>query len=129
MATAKILVVEDDDSVRLMLHEGLQRDGFTVVSAANVSDALGHIASEKFDVLLSDLHMPLAGGGFTVVGAMRHTHPHALTIVLSGYPAIEEAMSAIVGHADEILSKPIQISSIRKLIHARLAEPHTMKRV
>jgi ActR/RegA family two-component response regulator len=129
LATAKILVVEDDDSVRLMLHEGLQRDGFTVVSAANVSDALGHIASEKFDVLLSDLHMPLAGDGFTVVGAMRHTHPDALTIVLSGYPAIEEAMSAIVAQADEILSKPIQISSIRNLIHTRLAEPHTMKRV
>ena len=129
MATSKILVVEDDDSVRMMLQEGLQRDGFEVVAASNVSDALGHIAAQNFDVLLSDLHMPSAGDGFTVVSAMRHTHPKALTMVLSGYPAIEEAMSAIVSQADEILSKPIQISSIRKLIHTRLAEPHTMKRI
>src|SRR6266849_4540178 len=49
------------DSVRMMLHEGLQRDGFEVVVASNVRDALRLIATETFDVLLSDLHMPLAG--------------------------------------------------------------------
>jgi hypothetical protein len=34
------------------------------------------------------LHMPDAGDGFTVVSAMRHTHPHAVTLVISGYPAL-----------------------------------------
>jgi DNA-binding response OmpR family regulator len=129
MVTARILVVEDDHSVRTLLQEGLERDGFEVVAAANVPDALRHIATQQFDVLLSDLHMPLAGDGFTVVSAMRHTHPKALTMVFSGYPAIEEAMAAIVAQADEILSKPVHMSSIRDLIHARLAEPHAMKRV
>src|ERR1700694_6076908 len=90
MTTHRVLVVEDDDAVRLMLQEGLQRDGFEVVTASNVRDALRHIAAEKFDVLLSDLHLPLAGDGFTLVSAMRHTHPDALTVILSGYPAAEE---------------------------------------
>jgi YesN/AraC family two-component response regulator len=45
------------------------------------------------DVLLSDLHMPHAGG-FTVVSAVRHTHPRAVTLVLSGYPELDEALSA-----------------------------------
>jgi CheY-like chemotaxis protein len=63
MATPRVLVVEDDESVRLMLHEGLHRDGFEVVVASNVRDALQLIAKEAFDVLLSDLHMPLAGDG------------------------------------------------------------------
>src|SRR6202030_262317 len=74
MATPRVLVVEDDDSVRMMLHEGLHRDVFEVVLASNVRDALRLIATETFDVLLSDLHMPLAGDGFTLVSAMRHTH-------------------------------------------------------
>jgi CheY-like chemotaxis protein len=104
MATATILVVEDDDSVRMLLQEGLERDGFEVVAASNVSEALKHIATQAFAVLLSDLHMPLAEDGFAVVSATRHTHPRALTMVRSGYPAIEEAMSAIVAQADEILS-------------------------
>jgi YesN/AraC family two-component response regulator len=112
-----------------MLREGLQRDGFEVVAASNVRDALRLIATETFDVLLSDLHMPLAGDGFTVVSAMRHTHPEALTVVLSGYPALDEAMSAILSQADEIFVKPIRIGTLRDLIRTRLAAPRTSRRV
>jgi len=129
MSTPRVLVVEDDDAVRMMLQEGLDRDGFEVVGASNVRDALGLIATETFDVLLSDLHMPMAGDGFTVVSAMRHTHPAALTVVVSGYPALDEAMSAILAQADEIFTKPIRIGELKDLIHKRLAEPQTTKRV
>ena len=129
MTTHRVLVVEDDDAVRSMLQEGLQRDGFEVVAASNVRDALRHIAAETFDVLLSDLHMPLAGDGFTLVSAMRHTHPDALTVVLSGYPALDEAMSAILAQADEIFAKPIRIGELKELIRTRLADPHSIKRV
>jgi DNA-binding response OmpR family regulator len=129
MTTPRVLVVDDDEAIRVMVQEGLQRDGFEVVAASNVSDALRHIATEKFDVLLSDLHMPLAGDGFTLVSAMRHTHPKALTVVLSGYPALSEAMAAILSQADEILVKPFQIGSITELIRTRLADPRTVKRV
>jgi CheY-like chemotaxis protein len=120
---ARVLLAEDDDSVRDMLRTSLERDGFEVVAVANVCDALSRIASERFDVLLSDLHMPQAGDGFTVVSAMRHTHPHAVTLVLSGYPAMDEALSAIRLQADEVLVKPIEIASLRKIIHERLANP------
>jgi DNA-binding NtrC family response regulator len=65
VANARVLVVEDDDAVRMMLQEALQRDGFDVVAASNVRDALRHITAEIFDVLVSDLHMPHAGDGFT----------------------------------------------------------------
>jgi CheY-like chemotaxis protein len=64
--------------------------------------------------------MPHAGDGFTVVSAMRHTHPQAVTLVLSGYPALEEALSAIRLQVDEILVKPIEVASLRKLIREKL---------
>src|ERR1017187_5110322 len=60
---------------------------------------------------------------------MRHTHPDALTVILSGYPAVDEAMSAILSQADEIFTKPIRIGALKELIRKRLAEPHTIKRV
>jgi len=129
MAICKVLVVEDDETVRLMLREGLQRSEFEVVDASNVRDALKLITTENFDVLLSDLHMPLAGDGFTLVSAMHHPHPHALTVVLSGYPALDEAMAAILHQADEIFVKPIRIGELKDLIRKRIAEPHTRKRV
>jgi CheY-like chemotaxis protein len=45
-----------------------------------------HITSETYDVLLSDLHMPGAGDGLTVVGAMRHANPRAITLLLTAFP-------------------------------------------
>jgi DNA-binding response OmpR family regulator len=128
MDKPKVLVVDDDPAVLDMLKQGLERDGFEVVASSSVRDAIKQIAEQKFDVLLSDLHMPQAGDGFTVVSAMRHTHPKALTLVLSGYPALDEAMSAILAQADEVLVKPLEISAIRKLIHDRLADPRSRNR-
>jgi CheY-like chemotaxis protein len=124
----KVLLAEDDPAVRNMLSVSLERDGFEVVSVANVREALTRIATEKFDVLLSDLHMPQACDGFTVVSAMRHTQPNAVTLVLSGYPAMDEALSAIRLLADEVLVKPIAIASLRSIIREKLANPvaHTM---
>jgi CheY-like chemotaxis protein len=119
----RVLLAEDDDAVRDMLRTSLERDGFEVVAVANVCEALSCIATESFDVLLSDLHMPLAGDGFTVVSAMRHTHPQAVTLVLSGYPALDEALSAIRLQADEVLVKPIQIASLREVIREKLRNP------
>jgi CheY-like chemotaxis protein len=121
----RVLVAEDDSAVRDMLRVLLERDGFNVVAVASVSEALNRIATESFDVLLSDLHMPLAGDGFTVVSAMRHTHPHAVTLVLSGYPALDEALAAIRSQVDQVLVKPIEIASLRKTIRERLANPIT----
>ncbi len=125
MKFPRLLLVEDDDAVRGMLQQALERDGFEVVTASGVADALGRIAVQDFDVLLSDLHLPQAGDGFTIVSAMRHTHPHAVTLVLSGYPALEEAMSAILLQADEILVKPIDIPSLRTIIHTKMATHQT----
>ncbi len=122
-ATLRVLIADDDDSVRFMLQTALERDGFKAVAVTNVTDALHRIVTEHFDVLISDLHMPHAGDGFTVVGAMRHTHPKAVTLLLSGYPEIDEALAAVRVQADEVLCKPIEIASLRKLIHEKLERP------
>jgi len=119
----RLLLAEDDDAVRDMLRMALERGGFDVTAVANVREALSCIAAWPFDVLLSDLHMPHAGDGFTVVGAMRHTHPQAVTMVLSGYPELDEALAAIRMQADEVLVKPIDIASRRQAIREKLENP------
>jgi DNA-binding response OmpR family regulator len=129
MTAPKVLVVDNDDAGRMLLQQGLLSDGFDVVAAANVRAALKHIASEDFDVLLSDLYVPLPGDGFTVVGAMRHTHPKALTVILSDDAPQDGAISANLSQADEILTKPIHIGAIKDLIATRLTSPRPAKRV
>jgi DNA-binding response OmpR family regulator len=116
----RVLLVDDDGAVRDMMNQALTRKGFEVVTASSVPEALRHIADEPFDVLITDLHMPDAGDGFTVVSAMRHSQPHALTMLVSGYPDVESAMAAILLEADEVLVKPFEVGKLTDLIHQRL---------
>jgi CheY-like chemotaxis protein len=119
----RLLLVGDNDDVRAVFQEGLETYGFEVVAVATVNEALRLIATEKFDVLLSDLHLPDAGDGFTVVSAMRHEQPKAVTLVLSGYPALQEAMAAMLLEPDEVLVKPIGLAAVAKIIQKKLANP------
>jgi ActR/RegA family two-component response regulator len=123
----KILLVDDDEPMRTMLKDVLEINQFRVLTAANVSEAIHLIDTEPFDVLLSDLHMPGAGDGFTVISAMRHKHPQAVTLLFTGYPALKEAMDAILLQADEILVKPMPIPDMVALIRERLEKRGTKR--
>jgi len=68
--------------------------GFDVIPAAGVTQALKLIATESFDVLITDLRMPNPSDGFAVVTTMRHSQPDALTMLVSGYPDVKSAMEA-----------------------------------
>jgi DNA-binding response OmpR family regulator len=120
MIIAKILLVDDDETVRFTLAKVLEKAGFGVTTATGVTDALKLISTQDFDVLLSDLHMPRAGDGLTVVSAMRHANPRAVTLLLSAFPEMTAAAEAIVQQADEILVKPIDILSLVNVINHRL---------
>jgi len=121
MADTRVLLVDDDEVVRMSLSLLLEQSGFTVTSAANVPEALKYISSESYDVLLSDLHMPGAGDGLTVVSAMRHANPMAVTLLLSAFPEMTAAAQAIMHQADEILVKPMDVVSLIEVINQRVA--------
>jgi CheY-like chemotaxis protein len=121
MNRLRVLLAEDDDVARDILQRSLERDGFEVVAAISVGEALSRIAAERFDVLLSDLHMPNAGGGLTVISAMCTSQPHAVTLVVSRAQAMGAAVSAILLQPDEAPVKPVEIGSLREIIHHKLA--------
>lgn len=116
----KVLLVDDNEQVRASLKAVLEFSQFRVTTAANVAEALHFIDTEPFDVLLSDLHMPGAADGFTVVSAMRHTNPNAVTMMFTAYPALQEAMNAILLQADEILLKPLAPKTLVAQIREKL---------
>jgi DNA-binding response OmpR family regulator len=125
----KILLVDDDELIRETLTVVLESNGFDVYSAANVNEALRFIGSQTFDVLVSDLHMPGAGDGLTVIGAMRHSNPNAVTLILSSYPAMDEAATAILRQADHVLVKPLGVVMLVDIIRERLKQGKTPARV
>ena len=120
LVTHKVLLVDDDDAVRAMMKATLERKGFDLVAVSSVTDALRHIMTESFDVLITDLHMPNPGDGFAVVTAMRHSQPDALTLLVSGYPDVQSAMAAILLEADEIIVKPFEVGRLAELVREKM---------
>jgi DNA-binding response OmpR family regulator len=120
MPPTRILLVDDDDAVRTLLGEVLQDQDFDVTTAASVSEALKLMSSKAYDVLLSDLHMPGAGDGLTVVSAMRHANPKAVTMILSAFPEMDAASRAIMLQADQVLVKPMDVVALVRAIKERL---------
>jgi ActR/RegA family two-component response regulator len=129
MAAFKVLLVDDDAVLLFTLAKVLELHEFEVTTADTVAEALKHISAAHYDVLLSDLHMPGAGDGLTVVSAMRHANPKAVTMLLSAFPEMGAAAQAIMLQADEILVKPMDVPALVDTIKKRLASGPSRLRV
>jgi CheY-like chemotaxis protein len=116
----KILLVDDDNAVRGLIGELLRTKGFDVTEAADVPSALKLIISQSFDALVSDLHMPAPGDGLTVVSAMRHSQPLAVTLLMSAFPEMAEAARALIRQTDQVLVKPMKVDALVATITDRL---------
>ncbi|MGC2184807.1 MAG: response regulator [Terriglobales bacterium] len=119
MTGPKVLLVDDNRDDLFLTRRSLERNSCEVVEAIGVNEALRQIATQSFDVLITDLHMPEAGDGFAVVTAMRHVQPEALTLVVSGYPDVQKAMADILLQADEVLVKPFDVEKLAEFIGKR----------
>src|ERR1700743_1560927 len=110
----RVLFVDDELSIRITLPAILRQEGFDVSVASSVPEAIQAIQSNSFDILLSDLNIGEPGDGFTVVSAMRRIQPEAATIILTGYPDFESALTAIRNQVDDYVTKP---ADVKQLVH------------
>jgi DNA-binding NtrC family response regulator len=117
----KILLVDDDRVKDIIMRKLLEREGFEVTVAGNVAEAVKLISSERYDVFLSDQHMPGVTDGLTIISAKRHPNPNAIAIVLTGFPEMDVAAQAILRQADEIIIKQMDLMELAGLIKHRIA--------
>jgi ActR/RegA family two-component response regulator len=116
----RVLFVDDEKMLRDMWLAILSSEGFDVSTSATVSDALARITSEKFHALVADLNIGEPGDGFTIVSAMKRVQPHAVTLILTGYPAFQAALRAIHEQVDDFLVKPAEPKSVAEVIRRNL---------
>ena len=111
MFRARVLLIDLDRSSRNGLQEILEHYNFEVVPATSVEEALKAIAAQRFDALISDLHIPDAEDGIAMLTAMRQAQPQATTIGLSSTSPPERPPQA-----DHILEKPIAVKELIGLL-------------
>jgi len=119
-AAPSCLIVDDEPHLRRVLVRLMQSDGFACREAGSGVEALARLDEAPASLVLTDLHMPDPGDGFTVVTAMRHSQPDALTLLVSGYPDVQCAMAAILLEADEIIVKPFDVGRLGELVRDKM---------
>jgi CheY-like chemotaxis protein len=119
-----ILVVDDEQNIRLMLRTILQIEGFDVAEAANGVEALSHLCSASFDLMILDLNMPVMDG-MSVLEQLRLSPPRKAprTIVLSAYGSISAAVRATRLGALDFVEKPITPEELRSAVASAMLQP------
>jgi ActR/RegA family two-component response regulator len=121
----RILFADDEPDMRSTMEAILLGEGFEVTTAATVAEALRAINVHKFDALVSDLNIGEPGDGFTIVSAMRRTHPGCVNFILTGYPAFETALQAIRNQVDDYLVKPADVRELMTSLRSKLNTPRS----
>lgn len=104
----KILIVDDDENIRKLCRDILEREGFFVEETDNGFEAVDAIENEKFDLVLIDLQMPEIDG-FEVVRKIREFDEALPIIIMTGYATVENAVKAIKTGATDFVVKPFDI--------------------
>jgi len=113
----RILLVDDDPSVTQLITDMLSLDGYHVDTAPNGIAALGKIERRRYDLILTDLHMPeLDGAGLYRELAKRQTHPRQKIIFLTGTAGTSEAHRLVQETGLPMLRKPFNVVELLELV-------------
>jgi len=115
-----ILIIEDDSKMRDGLVEILADEGYNIESAENGQVGLEKIKKKEFDVILTDLIMPVMGG-MEVLTEIKHIKPMANVIIITAFGTIENAVDAIKAGASDYITKPFKIDEVQTKIRMVLA--------
>ncbi|HXM76967.1 MAG TPA: sigma-54 dependent transcriptional regulator, partial [Thermoanaerobaculia bacterium] len=122
-----VLVVEDKSSLRAMLEEMLQAEGWTVLGVGSAEAALDRLqGGEKFDVVLTDWRLPGADG-LSVLDAARAVDVTLPVVVMTAFGSIETAVDAMRRGAEDFITKPVDPDLLRILV-ARAIERRAGRR-
>ncbi len=105
--TFSILIVEDDPTMRRLIHDTLAAERIPAQMSADSRDALRLISEQPIDIVMTDLMMPYADG-MEILGRARRHNPDGLVIMITGFGSIESAVDAIRKGAYDYVQKPFE---------------------
>ena len=119
---ARILLVDDEETVRGFLKRGLEIDGHAVVTAIDGSDGLDRLneADGAFDLMLTDIRMPLMDGIALALAAKRD-FPDLTILLMTGFADQRERARGLDAIVTDVLTKPFSLADLRATVSRALA--------
>jgi two-component system, cell cycle response regulator CpdR len=117
----RILIAEDEESLRAMCARALALDGHEVATAADGSEALDILVREhgRFDLLLTDVRMPIMDGIALALAAARD-FPDLTILLMTGYADQRERAQGLDAIIHDVIAKPFSVADLRKTVSEAL---------
>jgi two-component system response regulator PilR (NtrC family) len=126
MIEDKILVVDDEQSMREFLDIMLKKEGYKVSLASNGDEVLKYIDKDIFDLVLLDIRMPKMDG-IAVLKKIKSTSPETVVIMITAYASADTAIKAMKEGAYDYITKPFKVDEIKLIIKNALEKKHLQK--
>ncbi len=121
----RILVIEDDTTIRVTLRDVLQRQGYQVDLAEDGTGGLEHFRKRSYGLILLDLHLPDMHG-LDVLKAVRESDQDALVVVMTAFPEVRTAVDCVKAGAYDYLNKPFELDDLKEIVR-RVLETRSLR--
>jgi two-component system nitrogen regulation response regulator NtrX len=125
--TARIIVIDDDESIRKTLATILEDEGYSVDTAESGKEALLKTNADFYNLALIDVRL-LDMEGTELLVRIKETVPRMRKIIITGYPTVHNAIEAVNRNADAYLVKPFDVSKALFVIREQLKKQEAEKR-
>ena len=119
MMEKKILIVDDEFNSRTLLAQLFQEDGYSADTAENGKTALEALKSTHFDILITDIRMPVMDG-IELFHRAKEVYPHMPVILFTAYGTIEDAVKALKEGVFHYLEKPVNFDLLNHTVQQAL---------
>ena len=116
---ARILVIDDEESIRKTISMTLQHAGYVVDTAENGKEAIEKSEVNFYNLALIDIRLPDMEGT-ELLSALKDTTPRMVKIILTGFPGLQNAVTAINKGVDAYLIKPVNPNELLKVVKENL---------
>ena len=123
----RILIVDDDESIRKVLTAILEDQGYAVDSADSAKKAIQKTKRKIYNLALIDIRLPDMEG-INLLTRMKDTTPKMRKIIITGYPTLKNAVEAVNKGADAYIVKPFDMEKVLKKIKEQLKRQEEAKR-
>ncbi len=118
---ARILIVEDEDTLRESLRRVLSREGYEVDGVASCEAAFESIECSSYDLIIADIILP-GVNGLELLKRCRADHPDLIVVIITAFASIETAVEAMRAGAYDYIIKPVVHNDLKAIIEKALRE-------
>ena len=128
MSLPRVMVVEDDESLRRVIHTQIAGMGYKVSVAGSVDEALEQLQANSYDLILTDLQLP-GRSGLDLLKIVRGEYPDITVILMTAFGSVPNAVEAMKAGAYDYLTKPLHPYELRALISRALERSRLLEEV